>query len=106
MYLTTTLGSCVPIFDRSGLAVERRVFGCRLRSLRAAVGWKEWLRMKKYDGQRNCKCELPSCPHPKFSAEDPTCTNWPESDGLCNECRKNRPVNEAMFQQQSQKMSD
>jgi len=44
--------------------------------------------------KRNCECELPLCPHPRFSADDPTCTNWPESDGLCNECRKSRTVNE------------
>ena len=39
-----------------------------------------------------CECELPLCPHPRFSDTDPAGTNWPEADGFCNECRKNRPA--------------
>jgi len=55
-------------------------------------GRKARCRRRNMTVKRNCECELALCPHPRFSAEDPTCTNWPESDGLCNECRKNRPA--------------
>jgi hypothetical protein len=42
---------------------------------------------------RHCACDLPLCPHPRFSPDDPVCKNWPETvDIFCNECRQRRPA--------------
>ena len=41
---------------------------------------------------RRCNCELPVCPHPKFSPDDPACKNRLEgAEIFCKECKTNRP---------------
>ena len=41
-------------------------------------------------GQKVLRVRVAIVPHPGFSDNAPTCTNWPEADCFCNECRKTR----------------
>src|SRR5260370_1854550 len=40
---------------------------------------------------RRCNCELPSCPHPRFSPDEPACKNRAEgAERFCQDCKENR----------------